>query len=209
MRILVSGGNTTFSRLIGCYPDILGRLLTPRGRHRLESQLLPGMPWAADNSAFSDFQPDAFKRFLNKIAGAPGCLFVAVPDVVGNARLTLEQFPAWLSLVNACGQPAALVGQDGAENLLLPWGSFQALFIGGSTRWKLSQASADLCQEAKRRGKWVHMGRVNSLRRLTVAYCRGCDSVDGTKVSRFGNTCLDRYCRHIRYLKREPHLFAN
>ena len=39
--------------------------------------------------------------------------------------------------------------------------------------------------EAKARLKWVHMGRVNSLRRLRYASAIGCDSADGTYL-RFG-----------------------
>ena len=39
------------------------------------------------------------------------------------------------------------------------------------------------------RGKWVHMGRVNSTRRIRYAASIGCDSVDGTKWVRW----RDRY----------------
>jgi hypothetical protein len=35
-------------------------------------------------------------------------------------------------------------------------------------------------RDARRRGKWVHMGRVNGLRRLRIALDFGVDSVDGT-----------------------------
>jgi hypothetical protein len=37
--------------------------------------------------------------------------------------------------------------------------------------------------EARGRGKWVHMGRVNSLRRLRYAAAIGCDSADGTYLA--------------------------
>lgn len=57
------------------------------------------------------------------------------------------------------------------------------MFIGGSTEWKLSEEAAELGREAKRRGKWLHMGRVNSLTRLRIASHIGCDSVDGSKVA--------------------------
>lgn len=48
------------------------------------------------------------------------------------------------------------------------------------TEWKLGRAAALLTQEAKRRGKPVHMGRVNSRRRLRYAASIGCDTADGT-----------------------------
>lgn len=60
----------------------------------------------------------------------------------------------------------------------------KAWLIGGSTSWKLSAAAAGIVNEAKHRGKWVHMGRVNSRRRVLYAKSIGCDSVDGT-VLRF------------------------
>ncbi len=54
-----------------------------------------------------------------------------------------------------------------------------ALFLGGDTEWKLSDHARAIAGEAKRRGLWVHMGRVNSLRRIEIAVDFGCDSVDG------------------------------
>ena len=44
----------------------------------------------------------------------------------------------------------------------------------------------DACREARRRGKWVHMGRVNGLRRLRIALDFGVDTVDGTSLTRPG-----------------------
>lgn len=58
-------------------------------------------------------------------------------------------------------------------------------FIGGSTAWKLGPHARRLVADAKRRGKWVHMGRVNSLKRFRYAAAIGCDSCDGTYL-RFG-----------------------
>lgn len=48
------------------------------------------------------------------------------------------------------------------------------------TEWKLGPVAASIAREAKARGKWVHMGRVNSERRMRYAASIGCDSVDGT-----------------------------
>jgi hypothetical protein len=55
--------------------------------------------------------------------------------------------------------------------------------IGGSTSWKLGPAAASLAAQARRLGKWVHMGRVNSLKRLRYAASIGCDSADGTYLA--------------------------
>lgn len=50
--------------------------------------------------------------------------------------------------------------------------------------WKLGPVPRVLAAEAKARGKWVHMGRVNSRKRYEYARRIGCDSVDGTFLTR-------------------------
>lgn len=67
--------------------------------------------------------------------------------------------------------------------MAVPWDAFDVLFIGGDTEWKLGKHARSLIQEAKKRDKWVHMGRVNSARRYRYAQHVGCDSVDGTFVT--------------------------
>ncbi|MFB9854808.1 hypothetical protein ACFFMR_30960 [Micromonospora andamanensis] len=62
----------------------------------------------------------------------------------------------------------------------MPWELTDGLFRGGTTGWKLGPAAADLAAEARARGLTVHMGRVNSLRRLRHAAAIGCHSADGT-----------------------------
>jgi len=67
----------------------------------------------------------------------------------------------------------------------VPWGRFQALFVGGSTRWKLGPHAATLIREAKWCAKWVHVGRVNTLRRIAWCKALGVDSIDGSGFARF------------------------
>lgn len=208
MRLLVSGTTRTVAGLASRWPHLLGHLLTPRNRNSVSSLLATGLPWAADNGAFSGFDPDTFRAYLRRITLAPRCLFVVVPDRVGDAAVTLELFGEWALPVRATGQPVAFVGQDGAEGMALPWDDFDAWFIGGSTEWKLSGASAALAAEAKRRGKWVHMGRVNSLKRMRIAYDMGCDSVDGTSASMFGDTYIPQYCGWLEAIHAQPSLFG-
>lgn len=79
----------------------------------------------------------------------------------------------------------AFVTQDGCRSDLVPWGAFDWLFVGGSDAWKLSEASWQLVREAKLRGLGVHVGRVNSWRRLKACAVSGVDSADGTYL-KFG-----------------------
>jgi hypothetical protein len=74
------------------------------------------------------------------------------------------------------------------------WREFDALFVGGSTEWKLGEDAAWLVQQARGRDKWVHMGRVNSLRRLRYAHRIGCQSVDGTFLAFGPDLNLARLC---------------
>ncbi len=201
MRLLVSGTTKTMQRLLPDAADVLGYLVTPGAGNRVQGMADSGLPWAADNGAFSGFDPERFRHFLGRVRLNPGCLFLAVPDVVADARATLARFREWAEECRASGWPLALVGQDGAEDLEIPWGEFAAWFVGGSTGWKLSQASADLVGEAKRRGLWAHMGRVNSLTRLRAAFGMGCDSVDGTGMSRWGDIHLRKFVCWVRQLR--------
>lgn len=143
----------------------------------------PGATWCADNGCYGKGWPgyEGWLRWLRRrAADVSSCLFATAPDVVGDAARTLERSRPWLPIIRDLGYPAALVAQDGMELCHVPWGEFDALFIGGGTEWKLGPHAATLAREAKARGKWVHMGRVNSRKRLRYAESIGCDSVDGT-----------------------------
>lgn len=208
MRLLVSGSTKSVRRHSQRWPHIVGHLLSPVSWNSIESILQSGLPWAADNAAFSGFDSQRYRRMLKRIAFQLGCLFIVCPDVVADAQATLTLFGEWALEVRGTGQPLAFVGQDGAEGLDLPWNDFDAWFIGGSTAWKLSQASADLAAEAKGRGKWVHCGRVNSFRRIQAAMDMGCDSFDGGSASMFGEVYIPKYCRFIERSKRQAKLFG-
>lgn len=155
----------------------LGYLDTPAQGNRRPA----GVVWAADNGCFGKGYPgdDAWLAWLAGMDPA-NCLFATAPDVVGDAKATLARSTPFLPRIRALGYPAALVAQDGLEDLTIPWDEFDVLFVGGSTEWKLGRHARAIVREAKRRGKHVHMGRVNSARRYRYAEAIGCDSADGT-----------------------------
>jgi hypothetical protein len=135
------------------------------------------MVQAYDNGCFAgSWQADRWEGWLRK--QRPG-LFAVVPDVVGDARATRERFDRYADVVSG-RQPVAYVAQDGSDLIPPPWDDLAVLFIGGTDAFKLSEATWALCAEGKARGKWVHIGRVNSLRRLRAAYIGFADSADGT-----------------------------
>jgi hypothetical protein len=146
--------------------------------------VMNAVDWCGDNNAFGDNYPgdEAFLAWVRqRVDFADRCAFISAPDVVGDAAATWERSAPMLPRIRDLGFPVAFVAQDGLEYLGgIPWGSFDALFIGGTTEWKLGAVVRGLVVEAKEEGKWVHMGRVNSWQRLRYAHQIGCDSADGT-----------------------------
>lgn len=163
----------------------LGWLASPGQRNTLN----PATRWAADNGCFSSHYVgdarwfDWLGRYHPEARSL--CLFATAPDVVGDAVATLQRSAPWLPRIRGLGYPAALVAQDGLEDRLdaVPWADLDALFIGGTTDWKLGPGAAEAAREAKARGLWLHMGRVNSRKRLRIAHALGCDSADGTYLT--------------------------
>ncbi len=185
MIILVQQSPTTLARDHGHHPN-LGVLSGPRRTYTN----VEGWPWAADNDAYLAWDRDRYVTMLDKIRGIPGCVFVTAPDVVGDAQATLERFNMWQSTLHNVGQPIAYVAQDGIEFTGVPWDDIGALFIGGTTDFKMGEQAARYAREGKRRGLWLHMGRVNTGIRIRYAKSLGCDSVDGTNFSMFRKTNL-------------------
>lgn len=184
-------------RELGCK---VNQLLTPGTRFRPQR---PEEEFAVDNSCFSRFDSAAFESLLERERPRRQlCRWVTCPDVVGSARRTLECFDAWADRLMDDGWPLALVAQDGIETLDIPWARISAIFIGGSTEWKLSKHAADVVRAGKICGKWVHAGRVNSPGRFEYFEALGADSIDGTGLSRY-TWMRERIYRAIT----EPRLF--
>jgi hypothetical protein len=74
----------------------------------------------------------------------------------------------------------AFVTQDGLTLDAVPWGQFDVLFVGGTDQHKLHE-SYPFILEAKQRGVWVHVGRVNSAARIEAFWMA--DSCDGTTLA--------------------------
>ena len=109
------------------------------------------------------------------------CLFIAIPDVVGDHTATLSRWHRYRAELRAC-RPRSFARTDALPSSV-PWDECDAVFIGGTTSYKLSPTAEAICLEAKARGKWIHMGRVNSHTRLRLALRWGVDSIDGSKIT--------------------------
>jgi hypothetical protein len=137
-----------------------------------------------DNGAFGGFNKDRFLSILQREREVKHlCKFVVVPDVVADARRTSEVFEEWKYSLS--GWPLAYAAQDGVEDLPIPWKHIEAIFIGGSTAWKLGQHAKAVIRCAQALGKWVHVGRVNTPGRFEYFDNLGADSIDGTGLARY------------------------
>jgi len=164
------------------------------------------------------------------------CLFAVAPDVLGDAATTWQRSRPSLELVRGLGIPVALVAQNGADAHEPTWDNaeqWDVLFVGGApecrrccwvradptdrrascpscastlSEWKLS-AAAKLCvDEARLMGKWVHVGRVNSWRRLDLVASWDVDSVDGTYLAFAPDANGARLATWLRRLRTQPPL---
>ena len=188
MRLLLNGAkDTVLNDILPLYPhysEYVGWLNTPMSAYSFSGLNDTGLPIACDNGCFKAFNEKAYRSMLRKSSEADTSLeWVTVPDVVADARETHRLFMQWQPVLEAF--PLAYVLQDGAEDVDLPFHLFRCLFVGGTTEYKLSQTAADIIKVAQEKQKRIHMGRVNSDRRLRYAMHIGVDSVDGTGYIRF------------------------
>ena len=167
---------------LGCE---VGQLLTPLTGFKLRE---PDRPWAIDNGAFAGFNAKAYISRLRRCEEhKTKCLWVTVPDVVGSARRTLEVFDHWYRSTALDGWKLALAIQDGQQDLPIPWDKIAAVFIGGSTSFKVSEHAAQIIKAAQAIGRWTHVGRVNDPSRFGYFEKLGVDSVDGSGIAQYSH----------------------
>jgi hypothetical protein len=212
--LYLSGVECAATRRMAASGMAIGLLLQPN------SALEPAAPgygfWAADNGCFTQgdrFDPHRWFAWLARLPDAAvrrRCLFAVAPDALCDAEATWQRSWPWLELVRTLGIPVALVAQNGVEAHVATWDNdecWDVCFIGGDTAWKISSEARDVAREAQLRGKWVHVGRVNSWKRIDRVADWDVDSVDGTFL-RFGpDTNGARLARWLQRLDTTPTLF--
>jgi hypothetical protein len=161
----------------------IGLMLTPFSQRNSKSSPYEWV-WAADNGCFAEkWDEQVWLKWLKGHTAPATALFATVPDVVADHDKTVERWSEYHTTVSSLGYKPAFVLQDGAKMETIPWATMGCLFIGGSTDFKLSDNARMFCAEAKARSIWVHMGRVNSFKRMVLAKQWGVDSTDGTYLA--------------------------
>jgi len=166
------------------------RLLLSPDIHTLHD----GFQYGLDNGAWGAYQsgrpwdPDAFRALVLRYG--PGADWVIAPDVVGNSLASLALTKQWLPFcLDHC--PRVLIAlQDGMAPRMvhpLPVTGRIGFFVGGTTAWK--KASLPTWGALARQiGVWLHVGRVNTARRIRLCQMAGAHSFDGTSVTRYAVT---------------------
>ncbi len=185
--------------MAGRYPGKIGHLFSPGGQRGPFTREF-GIPYAFDNGAFGagdDWQEEPWIKMLEwgKLSGQ-NPLWALVPDVVGDRIRTLRKWDIYAPKLAAYGWPLAFAVQDGMEPSDVPAGA-EVIFVGGSTEWKWRTVEM-WCKEFPH----VHVGRVNTYRRLWQCHDAGAKGCDGTGWTRGDQT----QARGIRaYLHESTH----
>lgn len=116
---------------------------------------------------------------------------------------TLERWRYWAPKMERCGYTPAFVCQIGSTYENVPEDA-KVLFLGGTTEWKEGDEAKLITQTAKQQGRWVHVGRVNSFRRLEMVHQWGADSADGTYLTFGPNTNLPKLLNWLERVNSQP-----
>lgn len=152
-----------------------------------------GFAYALDNGAWWAFQngqpfdEQAFLRAYDRFA--EGADFVVLPDVVAGGEASLAFSLEWRHRLGRPPCPLMLAVQDGMPTYeIAPHiGPDCGIFVGGSTEWKISSMPSWGILAEVYRAK-MHVGRVNTARRIAMCHAAGADSFDGSSASRFAKT---------------------
>lgn len=178
MRVMCHHHSRFWLELCRKFPERTGWLVGPTWW----SNPPEGVAFALDNDAFQTFTKgtpydfDAWMRFLDKVSSTGrNPIWALVPDVVGDARRTREQWFIYSHYIKDRRWKTALAVQDGMNFEDVKACNPDLIFVGGTTQWKWSTAH-EWCFQSRRP---VHIGRVRSRRLL---YCQqiGAESCDGS-----------------------------
>lgn len=193
MKFLIDGSSVRIKeRRLQADELIAGQLLTPLTRYRLCEDL-----FGIDNGGFTGAKIKGFTKIIkNQWDFRDNCLFAAVPDKVENHKETLLMWEDYQHIAD--GYKKAFVVQDGFDG----WPSnADAIFIGGSTKFKDSYECDLIVESALRNNMHVHIGRVNTFPRFQHFHKLGAHTCDGSGISIYDDM-LEKLLMH--YMGKQP-----
>lgn len=172
--------NTKVFELEEKHPGRLGMIFSPGGWKHPRS-----LPYGLDNGRYpvwasgKEWDEVAWRKLIESAVAHKERppLWVAIPDVVGDAVATFREWDRWWFEV-PFEWPHALVVQDGmtpdsVKTTCNP--QPEVIFVGGTTQWKWRTVWS-WCRAFPR----VHVGRVNEEKWLWNAHKCGAESTDGS-----------------------------
>lgn len=181
-----------------------GLLVSATGAHRTEGF----ERYALDNGAYTGYQSGqpwdecAFRALVER--HGQGAQFIVAPDIVAGGLASLRLSEAWLPRLDGIGVRRLLAVQDGMQpsDVRTLLGPKVGIFIGGSVPWKLATMPTwgMLVAECD---AYLHVGKVNSARRIKLCGKVGADSFDGTSATKYAVTVdrLDRARRECLWFR--------
>lgn len=182
-------------------------LVSAKGALRTE-----GFRYALDNGAWSafthgePFDEIAFGKAVDLLGERAD--WIVLPDIVAGGLPSLEFSLRWLERLKGIPTKLLLAVQNGMKpddvrEYLSP---AVGLFVGGCTDWKLATVNS-WGALARRRCCHLHVGRVNSAKRIVLCAAAGANSIDGTSASRFANT-LPRLSAALNHTQSQRDMFT-
>lgn len=196
MRMLVS--TSAAFEFTEQYPQWFGWLCRPKKNplSNYQEKAYTHLPFYADNDAFNNFSAEKYCIMLDRLKQIQIC-WVTAPDKVANAQETTKMFHYWIDKIHPL--PVAYVLQDGVTQDMIPFDTISAVFLGGSTEFKLSPYAMNLLHYARSMNKLVHVGRVNSVKRIKLFH-EVMHTFDGSGFARFAKRDIPKY---IKYMEKQ------
>jgi hypothetical protein len=118
--------------------------------------------------------------------------FIVLPDLIAGGTESLARSSEWIPWALARCDRALVPVQDGmaADNVRPILSDRIGIFVGGLTEFKESTVGPVWGPLAREVGCWLHVGRVNTARRIFICKDAGAHSFDGTSASIFGRATL-------------------
>lgn len=176
--MLANNTGIRVGHLAGKFPGLIGHLFSP-GAQRGPFEFCP---YSLDNGVFAKGDSWTSAPWVKMMDWArlsgQNPLWNLVPDSVGDREGTLRKWDEYSPIARQYGWPLAFAVQDGMTESDVPPDA-AVVFVGGSTDWKWD-TYRDWCAKFPH----VHIGRVNTYRRLFDCYDAGAKSTDGTGFTR-------------------------
>lgn len=161
-------------------------------------------PEAMRDASRLGWDPTPFKKVVERFGARAS--WVVLPDIIAGGHESLGRSLAWAQWCLDRVERVLVPVQDGMDPARVGehLGDRVGIFVGGSTEFKEQTSGPVWGALSRSRGCWLHVGRVNTCRRIFICQDAGAHSFDGTSVSIFGQKTM----RKLDGAARQTHMFG-